>query len=389
MGNVIYKRNINPIIVFSLTWMFVLLLYSFKWTYVLKFNFYECISFFVIYIYAPFIFGGLFLYVFFLDKKFKKNVSLNYSDGYLLDYKKVKILLTIFVIGTLFELFYFKGVPLLWVLGGDPRGYADYGISSLHGLLNAIQLSLMLIYFHMAMNKKVSWFLFLMLNIWCVIMLSRFLIMISLVQVFFLYIAVNKITAKHFVFLFIFSVLIMSGFGFLGGIRSEIDESKLISLFEINDNYPSFLPKTFIWVYSYITTPFNNLLAWQDIDGGNYLLPSLLSGLFPSVIRTLVFSPSEIPTLVHETFNMSTGYSPILIDVGGLGIVIFNLIISGFITYKWFLIRTELSLLKYIVYLQCLFYLIFFNPFFTLPILFQLLFLSVCFKNSRKILVTN
>lgn len=368
------KLLIHPFFMFSLVWFGLLWLYSLHWSNILIFSFSDILIFFSGYIYVPFCFGILFSYTIPVVKKER-----NLADIVLIVSRRLKYIVSFFVVGTLIEIVSFKGFPLIWMIVGDSRGYVEYGFSSFHGLLNAIHLSLILIYFYKAITKKSSFWPLLILLIWCCLMFSRFLIMISVVQMFFLYIQAFKVNLRRMVKVGLFCIFILWGFGLLGSLRSDITD--LSSFFGITENYPDFLSPIFIWVYIYITSPLNNLVSWADINMYNYTFPNLFSSVVPSVIRGFLFPPAQSPPpLVHEAFNMSTGYSGVLYDMGVTGVFLYSCFIGGWIGLCWRVSRGLTNFFSYSVSLQCVFYLIFFNPLFTLPILFQYLIFKVVIR---------
>lgn len=365
---------LNPLSVFLLTWGMVISLYALKWSDVLIATPIENISFFTKYLLLPFFFGYVFSYLL----PIKKSTNKVGRKGVVLNCSRVKVLVYFFVIATVFEVIIMKGFPLLWAFIGDTRGYVDYGIPSFHGLLNAIQLSLTLIFFYKALEKKTSWWPFIFFNLWNVCMFSRFLIMIMLIQVVVLFIQLRGASFKRTIKVGVVFFVVLFLFGILGDIRSDISYDIYKSFFGLNENYPDFLSWSYIWPYLYLTTPYNNLVAWESFNNFNYSFSSVYSGLLPSFIRNEVFSaPLNEPKLVHETFNMSTGYAPALMDMGTIGLSIYNFMIGIWITIQWRLSRTLTNYFSYSVSVTCLFYMLFFNTLFTLPIIFQYLILRL------------
>ncbi|NDV13296.1 O-antigen polymerase [Crenobacter caeni] len=382
----------HPFIIFFIVWSTVIALYSGKWSNILIFNPEEYISFYIIYLITPFLFGSIVGTQAGLlktkNKKLtpppKKSITTQTISN-----KKIKILLTTLIIGSTFEAITLQGVPLTWAITGDSRGYADYGYSGLHGILNSINLYLLMVYFIKYIEEKKDLNKIIFLFIWMLCMFSRFLVMVSIVQLFFVYLyKTNNLKVITFVKLTMAAITISFIFGTLGNIRSfnEGTSNSFMELAEINENYPAWIPNEFTWSYMYLTTPFNNLLNIANTSHINYSLTNTLSGLVPNVLKKFIFAESDLATdiLVHESFNMSTGYAPIVNDLGTHGIIIFNILLGLISSYKWCRIKNNRDCMEYAIIAQSVFYLIFFNPLLSLPIIFQFLLIWYSKKHPAK-----
>ncbi|MEO3678873.1 O-antigen polymerase [Rheinheimera sp. FR7-31] len=359
---------INPLSVFTLTWLSVVLLYSARWSDVLIIDSWFIVFFVISFVLSPFMAG--FSISYFIPVKKGKDHGLTRET--IISSKRLKLFAVSFVVVTFIEIAIFKGFPVLWFLVGDSRGYADYGIPTVHGLVNAMHLSLITISFYLAIKRRVSWVYFFILIIWCVLMFSRFLIMVSIVQCLFLYFLTSNVRFSRVLITIFFGFAFIYLFGLIGGMRSGIEDTA--QFFGVNENFPDFLPVVFIWVYIYLLSPINNLASWYGYVSYDFTFPSVFATLLPSVIRDFLYSKkaddSSLP-LVHEAFNMSTGLAPAFADAGIIGMLIFLLFFGFASGILWRLSKGLTNYFSLAVMLQCVFYLVFFNPLFTLPILFQ------------------
>src|SRR5690606_35390241 len=55
----------------------------------------------------------------------------------------IRYLFVIWLIGTSFEIYYSGGVPLYWRLAGINKLYTEFGVPSLHGVMNACYLQVL------------------------------------------------------------------------------------------------------------------------------------------------------------------------------------------------------------------------------------------------------
>ena len=110
--------------------------------------------------------------------------------------KTNKYLLLIWCILSLIDIIASDGITIIWVLQGSGKTYFDFGVNGLHGLSNAI-------YSVCAMNayllsveqkRKIDKVILGMLLIWPILIVSRQILITTLLQIFFIYTTRNSIS---------------------------------------------------------------------------------------------------------------------------------------------------------------------------------------------------
>lgn len=331
----------------------------------------------------------------------------------------IRTLLVIWVIGTIFEIIAAKGVPLLWLFTNAKLNYANFGISSFHGIMNAFYLfsitGLFLEYMS-TKQKKLIYFIGILL-LWPVIMIGRGILLGALLQMLAIYFLYKKQDAKQIFKIILIAILAISIFGFIGDFRAEkidiskpnvslpyranVSESKsefylFPGVFDKylvkNDKfYFHLLPSGFTWFYFYMTAPINNIVANIKNLQPSYVPYYSIFFTIPTIIREHIFSnvlvsPRGDPTLtklkpVDPEFNVSTFYVGFLADFGVIGAVICVAIIQIFCTIFYFLARQRKlwAMLAYAVIFECIVFSIFFNLF-LLPVFMLQIVLAIAFK---------
>lgn len=260
---------------------------------------------------------------------------------------KTQYVLWFFVLFTIVEIAIFKTIPLLGVLGITPYiRYTDYGIPTLHGLLNACMLVLSNYYFYRYLKYKNTKCLFSwsMLGIWAIFLLTRQLLTSFLIQSLFIYIfhqrdqrqiqsSVNLKKFKNLFKIIFYSLIFIFIFGIIGNSRqSNIDKSDILSIGQVDKSFPGFLPDSFFWIYLYITSPLSNVINNLTEVQPDYLPISVISGFIPTQAWTLLsldFSGSYSWKLVVDFLTVSTFHQPFLKDFGIIG----SLIVYAFMAF--------------------------------------------------------
>lgn len=325
----------NPAFFFCSVWLIVLWLYSRHYALVLESLKQETVIFILLSI-------SVFSLPFFLTsyiKKRRKRPLILYRNLNI----KLKRLFKCWILFSFVEILVFRSLPILAFTGLESL-YTEWGIPSLHGLLNAIIITISNIAFYKYMvykEKKYLIFYFLCLC-WPILLLTRQVLISMILQMGLIYLYCNKIQiTKIFRYMAVFFAVIVL-FGLLGDLRSGEDAMENVA--GISDDYPSFLPSGFIWVYVYITSPLNNL------NHNLYLYPDLnfspliaLGNLFPSFIREkLLPDDTGIATdLVNDNLNVTTMHPQYLNAFGYLGALAFYFIYGCFVFYIYLKFRKE------------------------------------------------
>jgi oligosaccharide repeat unit polymerase len=237
--------------------------------------------------------------------------------------KKFRQITYIFAILSIIEIIYFKNIPLLYKFGiGIPMTYDQFGILSIHGIINAIYFNIILFhsikfYYTRKIGNLTAIFL---LFLWPVMLLNRMLITSTFLQIFFAIFILSspnrKYKAQKYIYGFIMFFILILVFGIIGDLRS----GSIGELGEFNYDNSDFIPSGFEWLYLYVTTPINNInYSIDNFTDINYIPTNLLASFLPSFIRNSFYQDVFIEIdLVHPSFTVSTLFAPFLGDFGYL-----------------------------------------------------------------------
>jgi oligosaccharide repeat unit polymerase len=373
----IYRRYVlNPIIAFLGIWCSVVALYKLRLSELLLYDG-PVVFLSVLAITMSFVFGGLVSYVGSPSRKphpVNQRAAIS-EQGILLIKNGVYRSLTFWTIATTLEILYSGGVPLYWIYVESDKTYFDFGLPSLHGFLNALILATSLCcYFLGTLTGEFRYKTVpLMLTLWGVIVVSRNIVIVNLIQCSVLYLLLNPpLRVRSMLGAAVLLLLLILGFGWLGDARSGA--RAFVELALPSSAYPDFLPSGFLWIYIYITTPFNNLIHHISTiePEWNLGLTNAMALVLPSVIRNLIYDAQDFykGNLVSEAFNVSTAFLDIYKDIGFFGIIFINIFI-GYVSMKFWRARSTRSIFFFAVIMQSNILSIFFNHYFYLPIAFQ------------------
>lgn len=132
---------------------------------------------------------------------------------------------------------------------GDARNYTDFGLPSFHGLMNAFYFSLasslFLIY---KLTNCLRYLIFVVfLAFWPILMLGCGIILTLIVQVFVIDLFYSGVNLRKILYMCIFAIAVILGFGFIGDIRGSVNPfmglivNEHIAIFDI-------LPSGFLWI---------------------------------------------------------------------------------------------------------------------------------------------
>lgn len=109
-----------------------------------------------------------------------------------------KVLLFFWFIGTCFEVYIQNGFPLYWNIVGDGRLYTDFGIPSFHGIMNAMYLQAVtaLAYIYFGSPKKRYIAIISILLCWPVMMLGRGIMLSAIIQIVAVFLLTRQLTPK-------------------------------------------------------------------------------------------------------------------------------------------------------------------------------------------------
>lgn len=278
---------------------------------------------------------------------------------------------------------YSGGLPLIWLLiGRSGVSYFDFGIPSVNGMIFALGLAMGMIAFLIyELTGEKKWLNVVLLMVgWGIVSISRKFFVVTLIQTGILYLIVHRVsitTILKFSFGMLLAVLL---FGFVGDIRTGRDV--ILKYAYLNIEYPDWLPSGFVWIYMYLTTPVNNIVnIFVNISPEwNYSFARTFSGLLPSVVRDSDAATSEKYWLISDVFNVSTAYASAYIDVGTIGVTMFNMIISFLTAGLYFFARSLAGKMMFVVFVQALFLTVFNDNFTNLNNCFQVFFIYWAFR---------
>lgn len=365
----------NPVVVFVAAWIMTLALYILQYSNLLLYDRAEVLVV-VLAILLPFAAGA------FLASGMRLRPRHNPDTYFVLDednlariIKLLKRIATFWGAVSLVEIAYSGGFPLIWSITGSYKTYFDFGIPTIHGLMNATLLSIVTIstFVGMATRRVKFYFPLVFLVFWGVIVISRNLIIVGFLQCLFVFLFVKGAPRPaQMLALLLLAFLFIIAFGWIGDLRSGA--AAFYELAQPSPSYPDFLPSGFLWVYIYITTPLNNLVhqTMTSAPEWNWGLTNSMALLLPSVIRNIFYNSADFfkGDLVTEAFNVSTAFMDMYRDLGYPGMMALSSII-GVISRLVYDKNSIRAMLFSAVLLQCALLSIFFNHYFYLPILFQ------------------
>ena len=377
---------LHPLMVFSIVWLGVVFLYSLHLSKLLLFSTQEVVKTILI-IWVPFATVAL-IYSFLrhvlvsLYPVPRTRAAINFAA---LE-RKLIVWFRVWMVISLFEIIISGGIPLLWLFQHSTKTYVDFGVSSLHGLVNSLLLSIGLCRFVLFLLTGSRRHLIVPGFIlgWSILVVTRNMLLVAIIEFCILFFRIKPVRKKTIVKLIAGFIGLVLAFGAIGDYRSG--SSDLIRLWaQPTQNYPEWLPSGVLWAYIYISTPINNLVYTSEIVRpiNSAVFPNTLVTLFPSVIRELIYGhqvdDAESGQLVNSAFNVSTAYIGPFQDYGFLGVALFSMLTAVACQGFWF--RGGLrDILIYAVLIQCLVLTLFFDHFLYLPVISQIVWILYFFK---------
>lgn len=377
-----------PIFLYGFIWLFVILLMSLKYSDLIESSVNSALLF---YFYSLFCFSAGYFIVFF----FKRKIVFGYKQFSIDKNSRIRFsfFLKFWIILTAIEVLYSKGIPIMWLIMRNGKTYFEFGIPSIHGLLNALGLSLGLTsFFYYLKTKKTNYLVITVCFIlWYVCIITRQVIIVLLIELFIVYYNYSANKLKFLRNLIVYGVCLIFFFGVLGDLRTGKDNFLAVAL--PTDKWPIWLPSGFLWVYIYLATPINNLIyniSNSIVTNYNFFFPNTFSLLLPSVIRNLLYSGQDTVSgdLISQAFNVSSAYMSSYMDAGIYGIGIFAFFIGMFSNIVWW-INGQKRLFYRAIIAQCILLSIFYNHFFYLPVIFQLFWIYLIIKEPKNESIQN
>lgn len=330
---------LNCFYCYSIIWTLILILYSFKFSLFNQSLDVNLLIFIIFTIVTSFFVG-------YVNKnKFKySNKAVDYG------LKPIILIIVLFILNFV----YAREIPFFSIIKGASL-YRDFdSIPILYVVLNGISFYFGINYFNAYLNldthKKRNIICFLIINLLYLLVFSRSTILFLISGAFILYIMSKrknstkekKVKKKKYVSIFLFIFLTFYAFGALGNIRSglKFNDNSYIQRIGLYNNYPEFLPKEFMWSYSYFTSPLANL---NNNVKNNKNIVFNSEGVFSELINRTI-GKRLLPNLEYgeeaivkvgiekEYFSAVTGYF-LMYTYGGFVGMIFQYFILLIVSY--------------------------------------------------------
>lgn len=390
---------LHPISLFSSTWLVVAGLYEMHLSKLLIAT-NSAVASTISLIISPFIVVGLLLTLYFAfapKASIRRNQLLNGMDDpadILVLKKRLNRWLVFWGCATAVEIIVSGGIPFVWLLTGSSKVYTDFGIQSVHGLLNSLLLSIGLCYaglfarFGDRKNLRCPTGIF----IWAILTITRGMVIINMLQVVIITLLYRGLSIKFAFKLIAIALVVVVAFGIIGDFRAG-GGSVFLDLAQPTEAYPEWLPSGDLWVYIYLTTPLNNLIyssrSLRPLNDATF--PNTAAPLFPSVLRNRIYgedlSESVSGELVDSAFNVSTAYVGPYQDYGAIGIACLSLLMGICSTIYWKRNNFR-DVLIYAVLGQCLVITVFGDNFLSLPVISQLIWIYLFFHRATPAKIT-
>jgi len=388
------KLNIllNPLIIYSLIWILTALLISLKITKNLE----EFSGDGALLVYITISTAIIFL----LWQKyfFKKNIPEQKIDIFRLQ----KITNKIFYIWIFLIILYSilaGGFGLLWILRGIQVDYTDVQIPSLWGLNITLCYSLGCAYLYLLMNsnekrKNLLKLRFFVVLSFPVLIFSRNVMLQLFLQLVCVGLLNSEIKLKKSIFRIVISALVLIYFfGLIGDNRTVGGVQNPFSdyIFEDYQDIMNILPSGFTWIYMYITANYNNVLFSISNFQPTHELYPIFMNLVPGALKDLVFGEaittnSVVSSIVKDAnLTVASFYAGPIIAYGFMGALIGGIFIqlSSLFWYRLALSKNFGYQLCYSAIFACMFFSIFYDAFFTMGTITQLIIGVFFAKNCR------
>lgn len=249
-----------------------------------------------------------------------------------------KIWMVVYLINIIFS----GGLPIYWVMSGDPRTYADFGLPTLGGLGNMIRAFVLsvcyVIYFHTVSINKPRF-----LKIGLFLLASAFILetgrgngIVLLLHAIAFFVFLNRVTwlgaakvvASVFVLMLFLGYIQMLRYG--AGIESLVVYAENSGFYNQDIVSLLLIPTLLYMVIPIVNTDLNIVVAPLLKFEPYYSL----QGLLPTVLRQEIFSiEKDYGLLVNEANNVSSFYIPFIRDYGTIGAFIIVTFIQFIVCY--------------------------------------------------------
>ena len=376
---------LHPLSIATYIWFAVSLLYDLQLSKILLFTPSDVIEVALI-LWLPFV-AGAFVSQFtaFLGRLFP-STSIHRIHKFALSEKRLRTCFYAWAFAAFLETISSGGLPLFWMFSGSSKTEFDYGIPSIHGVVNSLILALALARFilFVVTGKRKHLLIPLFTIVWALLTVSRSMILVLILECIASYICIRGVRPKTILRFIAGFVIAVIAFGYIGDLRQG-SANIFRDLAQPTSNYPPWLPSGVLWVYIYLTTPLNNLMYTMHTTAPVYnpLFPNTVALLFPTIIRKALYGASLTAALTGDlpvqAFNASTAYVGSYQDFGRAGMLLFGFAIALLCHIYWKRKDTK-GIAIYSILFACLVLSLFNNLFVSLPILAQSIWFSIFFR---------
>lgn len=302
---------LNFFYIYGYMWIAIIILYSFGWSNMCIKLSPPILIFIILHIIVSLILGKA-LSKFFVFKRLEKN-----------PHKKPTTTIFI-VVFLLINLLYDRNVPLFSVLKGNSMYAAKFsGIPVLYLLFSGfvILYAFYLMYLFICFRKKSLLVEYSIILIWFILLFQRqniFVILLGSLWMFIASVDYKKISMSRrigiVILVFIAAMAGLYLFGIIGNVRygmwSWNDTSMIETLARINNKWPKWLPKMYVWAYVYIVSPLANLQYnfMYGVQPSNEILDYLYT-VIPYFVYNKIGSTYIKPMLIIDSLNVCTAFS--------------------------------------------------------------------------------
>tara|TARA_B110000238_G_scaffold200636_1_gene251545 strand:- start:874 stop:2085 length:1212 start_codon:yes stop_codon:yes gene_type:complete len=331
----------SPFFIYVSMWSLLLYLYNLRvMDYYIGLN--KTTLFLVIGSFITFAFGWLIIRIIFKKRSVFQidKITSNQTSNLL---KWLNKFLKIWLIGMFLTVIIQGGFPLLWMITGVDKSYADFGFASIHGFLTSFYLFSILGYFFVYLKTKQKKYLIiiLLLLLYPILAIHRSIMVVVVFEFLGIYLFVKRIQLKNILKVLLLFFAFIYAFGALGDYRLN---NKTDFLYDwINDDYKeSFekIPSGFLWGYIYYTASLDNIVYNIDTIKPLYYPYHSTAALFPSVLRRIIYPEQTYEEkysmkMSNPVINTFTYFANYIKDFGILFtlFIVFNLQLFIWYTY--------------------------------------------------------
>ncbi len=249
------KLITNPYIIYSLGFLFVLLLYPLHWS-----AWYPDLSFGLICFLSETIIINLLVGLLFHKSNYFTYSKISYSD-------KKLLLFTIFILlGYVAEFVYMQAVPVYAIITGAEYDYTQFGIPTFHVVLVTFNSFWAIFIFHNLISQRRRKFiiLYILCLVPSILIFNRGMFLLIIASCLFVLLMSARKMLKLLFKISLFLLILLFLFGIAGNVRvSGGDTTANDIILDVGDATRKFekapVPDEFFWGYLYITSSLGNL----------------------------------------------------------------------------------------------------------------------------------